>query len=271
MIEGKKFSQVYLDKGKPVNDSKRMRNRISAIYWDMLHSYENDIVKIIHKETGAKVPFGPYSYSFSVFIENCDIRDLLDSITLIFQYLLDSGRSRVATQWHQFVTRVFKEENLGYRLDEKGGVHFFIDQEFERNKSALLACLSSQPAVQDSFENTYSFLDQDPPDTNSAIKSMFESLEILYKQIIKAEGKDRLNSNGVQKKLKPILQQTLSENQVALKACDHMMDSLCDWIDAGHMYRHGQNVEMYLPAPIDFAVLFITQGTGFIRFLLPLA
>jgi len=271
MIEGKRFSQVYLDKGKPVKDSKRMRNRLSAIYMDMLHYYESEIVKVIHKETGAKVPFGYNSYIFSDFIENCDIRDLLDSITLIFQYLQSSTPRLTAEKWHQLVTRVFKEENVGYRLDEKGGVHFFIDQEFERNKSALLAGLSSQPAVQDSFEKAYIFLDQDPPDTNSAIKTMFESLEILYKQILKTEGKDRLNSNGVQKKLKPILQQKLSGNPVALQACDHIMDSLCDWIDAGHMYRHGQNVEMYIPAPIDFAVLFITQGTGFIRFLLPLA
>ena len=271
MIEGKRFSQVYLDKGNPVNDSKRMRNRLSAFYSVNVHDYTLNIVQIIHRDTGAKVPSGYESYIFTDFIEKCDIRDLLDSITLIFQYLLGSGRIRMAEQWHQFVTRVFKEENVGYRLDEKGGVHFFIDQEFEHNKSALLAGLSSQPAVQGSFEKAYSFLDQDPPDTSSAIKSMFESLEILYKHILKTEGKDRLNSNGVQKKLKPILQQVLSENPVASQACDHIMDSLCDWIDAGHMYRHGQNVERNSPPPIEFAVLFITQGTGFIRFLLPLA
>lgn len=173
--------------------------------------------------------------------------------------------------WHRFVMRVFKEENMGYRLDEKGGVHFFIDHEFEHNKSTLLAGLTSQPAVKGSFEKAYSFLDQDPPDTDSAIRSMFESLEILYKHIIKSEGKDRLNSIGVQNKLKPILQQAFSENPVASRACDHMMDSLCDWIDAGHMYRHGQKVDKLSPAPIELTVLFITQGAGFIRFLLPLA
>jgi hypothetical protein len=270
MSEGKRFSQVYLDKGSPVNDSVRMRNRLSAFYRDNLDRHTSYIVQIIHRETGAKVRLGYERYIFTDFIEKCDICDLLDSITLIFQYL-QGTEIGIAGKWHMFVTRVFKEENVGYRLDKKGGVHFFIDQEFEHNKSALLAGLSSQPAVQGSFEKAYSFLDQDPPDTDSAIKSMFESLEILYKHIIKAEGKDRLNSNGVQKKLKPMLQQVLSENPVASQACDHMMDSLCDWIDAGHMYRHGQNVERNSPPPIEFAVLFITQGTGFIRFLLPLA
>jgi len=179
MIEGKRFSQVYLDKGVPVNDSVRMRNRLSAAFWEMLHDYQYEIVKLIHKETGAKVPSNIAGYLFSDFIEKCDIRDLLDSITLIIQYLQNAGRTRLADQWHQFVTRVFKEENVGYRLDKKGGVHFFIDEEFERNKLLLIAGLGKQLAVKEAFEKAHKFLDEDPPDTSSAMRSAFEALEIL--------------------------------------------------------------------------------------------
>ena len=272
MIEGKRFSQVYIDKGTSVSDSVRMRNRISAVYWDLLHSDSSDIVELIHRETGAKVPFLGNAFILTQFFEKCEIRDLLDSITIIFQYFFVSrGNPTKAKQWHQFVSRVFKEENVGYRLDEKGGVHFYIDEEFERNRSTLITVLTSQPAVKEAVERAYSFLDQDPPDTASAVRSIFEALEILYKHIVKAEGKDRLNSTGVQKKLKPILQQSLVNNQVASKAVDHLMDGLCDWIDAGHMYRHGQKLEEPSPPPLDYAVLFISQGSSYLRYLLPLA
>lgn len=270
MIEGKRFSQLYLDKGIPVRDSVRMRSRLSAVFDELFNSYQNDIAKLIHKETGVKVPYGYSSYIFSDFIEKCDIRDLLDSITLIFQYI-SNHRTTLANHWHQLVTRVFKEENVGYRLDKKGGVHFFVDEHFERNRLSLIAGLGKHPAVKEALEKAHSSLDQDPPDTSSAVRSIFEALEILYKHIVNAEGKDRLNSMGVKNKLKPRLLQTLVENQIASKAAEHLLDGLCDWIDAGHLYRHGQKVQETLPPPIDLAVIFISQGVNYIRYFLPLA
>lgn len=275
MIEGKRFSQVYIDKGTPSSDSVRMRKRISSGYSNQFATDSNtrEIVKLIHQETGAEVPFIFSSFSLLKFFEECEIRDLLDSITIIFQYLHVAGWVEKGKKWHEFISRVFKEENVGYRLDGNGGVHFYIDEEFERNKSTLIACLTSQPAVKESVERAYSFLDQDPQDTASAIRSIFEAVEILYKHVVNAEGKDRLNSMGVKSKLKPILfqQQPLANNQIALKAVDHLMDGLCAWIEAGHMYRHGQKLQEPSPPPLDFAVVFLSQGSSYLRYLLPLA
>ena len=271
MIEGQRFSQVYLDQKTQVTDSERMRNRISAIYFDLLHSNSSEIVKLIHRETGAKVPFVVSNFSLTQFIEQCEVRDLLDSITIIYQYFVGKRDSRSSDAWHAFVTRVFKEENLGYRLDEKGGVHFFIDEEFERNRSSLISGLARQPAVLSSFEKAYGFLDQDPPDTANSIRAIFESMEILYKHIINAQGKDRLNSMGVQKKLKPLLQEMYSDNGVASTAIDHMMDGMCDWIEAGHMYRHGQKTDEPQTPPLEYAIFYVSQGASYLRFLLPMA
>lgn len=272
MSIGNRFSQVYLKQDTPVVDSQRMRNRLSACYWDLLSSDSSDLVKMIHLETGAKVPFVVSSYSLTEFFETCETRDILDSITIIFRYY-HAGRlnSHKATQWHSFVSRVFREENLGYRLDALGGVHFFHDEEFERNRVATVAGLATLPSVREAFEKSHVFLDQDTPDTASAVRAVFESIEILYKHLIKAEGKDRLNSHGVQKILKPKVQEKLAEKSVELKATEHMLDGFCDWIDAGHMYRHGQKTEATEPPSIDFAVMFISQGASYLRFLLQLA
>jgi len=271
MIEGQRFSQVYLNQGTQINDSERMRNRISAFHSDLRDDDRHKIVELIHIETGAKVPFMGTYFSLTRFVEKCPIRDLLDAITIIYRYFLAGGQTRRSQAWHAFVTRVFKEENLGYRLDEKGGVHFFIDEEFERNRSTLISLLAQQPSVLSAFEKAYNFLDRDPPDTANSIRAIFEAMEILYKHIINAQGKDRLNSVGVQKKLKPLLQEKYSDSEVVSTATDHLMDGLCDWLDAGHMYRHGQKTDEPQAPPLEYAVLYVSQGASYLRFLLPMA
>jgi hypothetical protein len=271
MTTGIKFSQVYLDMGAPVNDSPRVRNRVSAFYWEILTDDSIKLVSLIHKETGAKVPFLTSSYSLSSFFERCETRDFLDSITIIYKYFIENKKPYKAKQWYKFISRIFKEENLGYRLDDQGGVHFYIDEEFERARASVISGLSNHPAVNDSFSKAYAFLDATPPDTSSAVKSIFEALEILYKHIVKAEGKDRLNSHGVQKKIKQLFQEFHKSNPIEVTATDHLMDSFCDWIEAGHMYRHGQKVDEPAPPSLDFAVLYVSQGASYLRALLKLA
>ena len=268
MQKGQRFSQLYLDKGRPVNDSERMRNRISAYYVQNLYKFNDEIAALIKSGTGAVVPC---NIGVQEFFTKNEIRDVLDSITIIYKYCAENNNLNIANEWKNFVSHVFKEENVGYRLDEECGVHFFIDEEFERNKSAVIACLSesNQPAVLEAFKKSYSFLDQNTPDTASSIRSIFEATEILYKHIVNAEGKDRLNSSGVQDKLKPLVQDTLKSNSIAQDACNYMLNSLRNWIEAGHMYRHGQRIEEPLPPPLEFTVLYISQGASYIRYLLP--
>jgi hypothetical protein len=76
---------------------------------------------------------------------------------------------------------------------------------------------------------------------------------------------------GVKNKLKPLLHQSLINNPVAFKAVDHFMDSLGNWIEAGHLYRLGQKIEEPSPSPLDYTVLFLSQGASFLRYLLPFA
>lgn len=71
-------------------------------------------------------------------------------------------------------------------------------------------------------------------------------------------------------RLKPLFQETHESNPVEITATDHLLDGFCDWLDAGHMYRHGQNVEEPAPPSLDFAVLFVSQGASYLRTLLSL-
>ncbi len=139
MEKGKRFSLLYLERSAPVQDSQRFRNRLAAYYQDNLDEYYcGNIVKIIMKETGAVIPFTIGTYQVDRFIRENAIRDVLDSITLIYKVV---GSPNSAEKWKSFVSRVLSEENLGYKLDSKCGVHYFVDEEFERNRFSTLSIL----------------------------------------------------------------------------------------------------------------------------------
>lgn len=274
---GKRFSHVYIERGVPQKDSVRLRRRLSAFFVDKFRSdYGNSIAQNIHQELGVCIPVvrGYILNDFNQFFNKSDLRDVLDSITLIWEFLSlkDSAvpyASNNAEKWKNFTQRVLSEENLGYQLDEKAGVHYFVDEEFERNRLSALACLESSryAAVAHEFKKSHSKLDTNPPETKEAVRACFEAIEILYKLITNAPEKSRLNSNGVRDKIKPMAENNYSEDPTALKVAEHLLDGLCDWIDACHMYRHGQKVEEPNNPPIELAVQMISTGAGYLRWL----
>jgi hypothetical protein len=268
MTNGQRYSQIYLKEEIPQEDSMRMRNRIATYFEAHLIQPNEQIARAVRMTTGAVV----HRY-FPTFIRESELRDFLDTITIIFNFLTSPDMFRSdfrAANWHTFVSTVFTEEHLSYRLDKEGVVHYHPDEEYERSRMATVAGLASQPAVLEAFEKSYSFLDLEAPDTSSSIRAIFESLEILYKHITNSEGRERLNSHGIQSKIKPLIQNGLSENPTELKATDHMLDGVCDWIEAGHMYRHGQKVDETEAPSLEYTIMYISQGASYLRFLAPL-
>lgn len=273
---GRRFSHVYLQRGAPEKDSIRFRRRLGAFFQENLTEDRYDVATILRRELGVEIPFiMNYGYNISSFFEGAELRDVLDSVTVIFKYLskkfITKDRESPA-YWRQFVQRVFIEENLGYRLDEEAGVHFFVDEEFERNRLSALSCLAETKysAVRVEFEKAHRKLDSDPPETKEAIRAVFEAVEILYKLIINAEGKTRLSSAGIRDKLKPLAQNVYKDDITACTTVDHLLDSLCNWIDACHMYRHGQKVEEPNDPPIELAVEVVSGGASYLRWLVEL-
>lgn len=264
---GKRFSHVYITRGKPQNDSARFRKRLSAHYNRFLRKYcDADLVSTIERELGVEVPIIGIGYCVDEFIERAELHDLLDSITLIWRIAKNYGWH---DNWFKFVERALKEENLGYKLDEQCGVHFFVDQEFESNRLLTLSCLNDPKytAVATSFKESHKKLDSDPSDTKSAIRAIFEAVEILYKLLVNAEGKSRLNSKGIRENLKPIVQTIYKSDSTACTAAEHLLDGLCNWIDAAHMYRHGQKVEESINPPIEVAIQMLSLGATYLRWL----
>lgn len=268
MEEGKRFSLVYLERGAPVRDSRRFRNRLSAYYRSKLR--DNFSTRIGHKielEIGTVITGGGY-YNISGLFEKGELRDVLDAVTIIYKELNDGGYRYDAEPWKEFVERALKEENVGYRLDSKCGVHFYIDEEFERNRVAALIALDSSEleGVRDAYETAYRHMDSDPPDTKAAVRSMFESLEILVRQMVPPA--KNLYKKLVETTLKEKCLALYDNEPTAAHVVAELFDGFADWVNALHSYRHGQPSEQPVAPKIEVAVYVLSSGSAFLRWLI---
>ena len=271
MEEGKRFSLVYLDKGAPIQDSERFRRRISEyVRKFLIHHYENDIISLIQFETGAYFKYkAHYGKSLCDFLMDAELRDMLDSITLIYSFLVGNRRDQAAKNWIVFIDRVFIEENIGYRLDLKCGVHYYIDEEFEKNRFSTIAMLDNQRyiATRSAYEDAYRHFDNNPIDTKAAVRSLFESIEILVKQIVETRNLNKyIVENNLKNKFLPIY----NDDETAKGVVSRMFDSFALWVDGIHLYRHGQDDDQPVRPPIELAVYILSSGSSFLRWLIEL-
>ncbi len=66
----------------------------------------------------------------------------------------------------------------------------------------------------------------------------------------------------------PLVQKLYGADAVALRAANKQVASFKDWVDASHNYRHEQGSEEPVQPPIDLAILAISNGTSFLRWLI---
>ena len=268
--EGVLFSRAYLTRGEPLRDSQRFRRRLSAYLDQNFRDEGSEIANRIHSEIGVDVPRQYKGYDLQAFFEKAELRDVLDTITIVAKLITEEAPAEVDS-WLTFVKRTFHEESMGYCLDSKGGVRFFVDQEFERNRLSALSCLSEPQyrAVLDSLEKSFLEIDQVPSDTKNAVREIFEAMEILTKLLTKSQ--QDLDEKTIRSSLKPLLMsQHAKEHASVIASTDHMVEGLVHWVNAGHKYRHGQKTEVTVAPSLTYAVLYLSTGAGYIRWLVTL-
>jgi hypothetical protein len=109
--QGQLFSRTYLERTAPVADSPRFRQRLNGYYQQHLTDHRHHLASLIEVELGVKVPFqhGP---AFESFFPKAQIRDVLDTISLIVRILESQSQAFKIAPWIEFVQRVFEEESL---------------------------------------------------------------------------------------------------------------------------------------------------------------
>lgn len=218
---------------------------------------------------------------FRKFFLEGNLLHVLDAITLIWQWhdstqfdpnsMPDETAAHMSLRdsWHRFVGEVFREENLAYRLDEECGVHFLVDAEFAAQGNNLIRLLeqSRYESCRAEVTRCLKAIDASPADTKVAVNAAFAAVEILFKKISGTEG---LNAGRVKSHLLPVVQDVAPNDLAAQTSTKHLIDSFAGWVSASHFYRHAQADDVVVDPNIDAAVLLISQGWSWLRYLLGL-
>jgi hypothetical protein len=263
--QGQRFSHVYIKRGEPAPDSERMRHRIGAQIHDFKYLTES-LAWQIQREIGVFVPGLPQWPI--VLKEKMGLRDVVDLVTIAYR-LLRAQRSHYnyPEQWLQNIQRIFEEENVSYRVDSMGGVHFHIDEEYARNQASAIAALqpSRYANALHAFEGAMDELSKVPPNGKGAIRGVFAAAESIFKLILPRV--PRLGAAELDD-LTPLLQRAHPNEGTARHSSSRMLGSLKDWVDAAHFYRHEQGKpDGVAQPPLGLAVYIVSTGASHVRWL----
>lgn len=263
---GQRFSHVYHPKERIQQDSGRMRRRIAAFLQEHA-KFIDDLPTTIRSEIGIDVPYrGNGRHGWEEYCRDIEIADLFDTIPFVFKCLMNRGLDPTALIFVRFVDRVFREEGISFRADLEGGIHYFVDEEFEVSRSATISSLGAPRyyAAKEAFERAHRSLDQHPIDTLGAVRGVFDTVETVFKLI--ADGKAaRIGPGEINNILRPLLNQRYSEP--AVDAAGRLLSSLGDWVNSAHQYRHSPGLPQPAPPPTELAIMLLGSGAAFARWL----
>jgi hypothetical protein len=259
--QGQRFSHIYLERGEPRQDSRRMRRRLGELVFAT--PYMNDgLMAAVRREMGLDVP---YPARWPDYLETIELVDFLDLITVAYRDLVARNYRTSAAQWLREVQRIFDEQNVHYVLDAVGGVHYAVDREFAFAREAAIAALRLPRYANalDAFERGMDAIGAAQPDGKGAIRGVFASAEGLFRLL--APRAPRLGGAELREHLTPVIERLYTET--SRRSSLKMLASLSDWVDAAHFYRHEEGAEEVAQPPLEIAVHIVACGAAHIRWL----
>jgi hypothetical protein len=117
----------------------------------------------------------------------------------------------------------------------------------------------------DAFEKGLAALAEAPIDGKSAIRATFTAIEGLF--ILMFPEVKRLSA-GETSRLRPQIERVYKADRRAQETSAKMLQSLGDWIDAAHGYRHEEGkADTVSQPPLTLAVHLISTGASHLRWL----
>jgi hypothetical protein len=246
-----------------------MRRRLAALI-ESFRDLEN-LGPFVTAEHGVDVPSRAYiGYDWASFLANCDLRDVLDLVTTSYRFLarLHAFHEMNPQQrWLEQTRRIFAEENVHYRVDERGGVHFHFDEEFARSREATVQALRAPRYINalHAFESGMAALGETPPNGKNAVRGVFAAAEAVFRLIL--PNAPRLGAAELEG-LSARLQKIYARDETARRSALKLLSSLKDWVDAAHFYRHEEGAERAVAQPpLKLAVYIVSTGASHVRWL----
>ncbi|MGH8515260.1 MAG: hypothetical protein ACREV8_15230 [Gammaproteobacteria bacterium] len=267
-MPGEQFSRSHVHPGGPGQDSTRARYRVGALFGETgINSQVGQLASYLGRELGVPVPGeGRRASNWHAFIRECPTSEFLDTITVVYRYLFWHAGEESANRWRDGVRRVFVEEHLAYEIDDIGGVHPRVDREFQENLTSAVAGLQSENhrGVRELVESASKYLHATPPNHRQALQLMLSAAETLFGQMFPHV---RLSAEEIERRLRPVVQRAYDGDEPAQRAAGEMLTALKAWVEASHEYsRRPGDVDPVDP-PADIAILAISQGASFLRWL----
>jgi len=269
--QGQRFSQVYLQRKDLLPDSERMRHRLALTISDLGdQETRSRLGSQIQRKQGVNLGEAKWEFQWVRILAAMELRDVLDAITTIHDSLTHHDTARQAATRQAFIAAcrlIFSEEGVRYRIDDHGGVHFTVDQEFESSRVSTISTLS-QPrynGVRSLFEQAYVALDGVPPDGKLAIRTAFFAAEGLFRLLFPSA--HQLSSAEVEKHLVPLVNRVYSTEKPTLHLAQKLVASLRDWIDGAHFYRHEPGTQEPAQPLLELAVYMLSETAGHLRWL----
>ena len=267
-IPGERFSHLYLRPPDPVQDSTRARYRLAALFRERVFTkHAESLTAYVGREIGIPLSNdGRYSSQWNQFIRECRTADLLDIITVIYRYLFWHVGEEIAHWWRDAVRKIFSEERLTYQIDDVGGVHPAVDQDFQRNMASTIAAVQSPrfQKISDLIENASTHLIADPPNYKQAWRAMLSAVEGLFGLMFPYV---RMTADEIERHLLPMMQNVYPGDATAQAAGRAIVTSFQSWIEASNAYRHQPGAVDAPAPPADVAILAISVGASFVRWL----
>ncbi|MER9524135.1 hypothetical protein NKI96_11170 [Mesorhizobium sp. M0292] len=262
---GELFRRNYIRNEKLLADSPRARRRVLTLFSETGSiSAQEKFVNAVKGELGIEYPY-EYGSAHEKFWPSCDISDFLSAITLFPREL----SVRDAESFLSGVKRIFAEEHLQYELDDLGGVHFLLDEQFKQLADATLAGLGAQrfTASRHALDDALSNLGPVKQNGKALIRGVFEAVESAFLVVINQSSVQQMNAQAIDSHLRPILIARYTGYSDASDTVDRLLAAFKAWVKSAHPFRHGAPLDQVHEAPLDVALLSATQGMGFLRYL----
>jgi len=266
---GQLYSRTYLQPTETVRDSERMRMRVLRAIELHVPSQERGgtFGEMVELEIGIWFVIddgylNPYVPWEKLVREKLAIRDLLDILTLLYRQV-SPAKGRL---FKLSVSRIFAEEAIGFSVDDEMGFHPAFDKEFERSRGSVVQILNSEKFRHeaDFVAKSETALLADPIDGRAAIRAVYDAAENLFKRIT---GKQNITNGHVRKELSPVALLGIPEDGKSNVAVIKTLDAFEDWTAACHVYRHAPGEAETAQPTEAMAVLLVSQGYGFVRWL----
>ena len=212
-----------------------------------------------------------YFINWENFLGNLELSDFLDVVTAVIRFSPEKRQningSLTVTSLLKFTRRVFSEQNLAYRIDERGGCHPFIDAAFSIQTESLIRSLSAKDLNQANLHISQAekSLLSGSLDGRQAIRSTFDAAENLAKLIV--NGATHLNKTLINDQIQKFMLSNGGGSRTEINATKKLVSSFAVWVEAGHFYRHASGSVEDDPPSESFAIAFVSQGFSFVRWI----